>query len=150
MVIKNKCGECTLCCTLFPVKWLNKPPLTDCKHCILKKGCGIQDTKDDECRDFDCMYVQVGNIPIDLRPDKCGIIFEKWSDKIIYGTLDPNNEPSDMAKGQIQNFVQQGFSVVLASIKETTNKFFISKNHKEQDIRDEFYKLINTYGNLRN
>ena len=135
---KNVCGECTLCCTMFPVKWLDKPPLTDCKHCVLNKGCSIQDTKEDECRDFDCMYVQVSNVPLELRPDKCGIIFEKYSDRIIYGTVNPKAEISDMGKQQVHAFNNQGFSVVLASIKEKNNGFFIAPNHNENEIREEF------------
>ena len=144
-----ECGECTLCCDLFPVKWLNKPANTKCVHCDL--GCKIHDTKPAECTDFDCAYVQMENIPIDLRPDKCGIIFEKLDDKIFYGTVNHNAKISDFGKGQINAFLKQGYSVILASLKEKEPKFFINEEHNEKEIRNEFTKHINLrYGTVRN
>jgi hypothetical protein len=107
------CGDCTLCCDLFPVKWLDKPANTKCKHC--DKGCKIHDTKPAECRDFDCMYIQVENIPISLRPDNCKVIFEKLDDQTIHGTLDSKHELTEAAKKQIQSFIQQGYKVILGA-----------------------------------
>lgn len=139
------CGECTACCTLFPVKWLNKGINTPCIHC--DKGCLIQDTKPDECRDFNCAYIQSGATNEKLRPDNCGIVFEKVSDRIFYGTVIPEAKITDYAKGQVNAFVKQGFSVVLASLNETSNKFFINIDHDEYEIRNEFAEILN--GNLQ-
>ena len=138
------CGECTLCCDLFEVKWLNKPVNTKCIHCDL--GCKIHDEKPSECTDFDCAYIQSKVTNINLRPYKCGIIFEKLSDNIFYGTVNPNQKPTKYAFAQINNFITQGFSVVLGSIKEPTNKFIISDKHEELVIRNEFAEyLLNRY-----
>ena len=144
-----KCGECTLCCFMFPVDWLNKPINTDCIHC--NKGCTIQSTKPSECSDYNCMYAQVEGVSINLRPDKCGVIFDKITTRIIYGVLSPNNEVSDLLKKQIADFNVQGFSVIMASIKERNNGYFISPAHKEKHIRKEFDKYITKkYGSVRN
>jgi hypothetical protein len=108
-----ECGECTLCCDLFEIKWLNKPINTKCIYC--DKGCKIYDSKPKECTDFNCMYIQVENISEDLRPDKCKVIFEKKSDTQILGTLDARYELTDMAKRQIVSFLEQGFEVKLVA-----------------------------------
>jgi len=108
-----ECGECTLCCELLPVKWLNKPENTVCAYC--DNGCTIQETKDDECKEFDCMYAQVKDIPIKLRPDNCRVIFEKHSDDLIIATLDARHEITDIAKRQIGSFLKEGFTVQLGA-----------------------------------
>ena len=143
------CEECTLCCTMFPVNWLNKEMNTDCKHCNL--GCMIHDTKPSECSDYNCMYAQVENVPKALRPDISGIIFDKMTDKIIYGMLDPKKNPSEIGKKQIGAFISQGFSVIMASSKKTENRYLINPAHDENEIRKEFTQCItNRYGRIRN
>ncbi len=142
-----ECGECTLCCTMFPVEWLKKPMNTDCQHSC--KGCMIHDTKPKECSDYNCMYAQMDKAPVALRPNNCGIIFDKISDEIIYGTIDPKNKPSEIAKKQIVAFMDQGFSVVVADINKADNGFYINPLHKEEHIRRDFWKQV-TDGHIRN
>lgn len=108
-----ECGGCTLCCELLPVQWLNKPVNVMCAYC--DHGCTIQDTKDQECKDFNCMYAQVKGIPVDLRPDNCKVIFEKHPDNLIIATLDARYELSETAKKQIASFVKQGYTVRLGA-----------------------------------
>ena len=138
-----ECGQCTACCTLYPVEWLDKPVNTPCIHC--DGGCKIQDTKPKECSDFNCAYLQMKSDNINLRPDNCGIIFEKHSERIFYGILIPDMEISKSGHGQIQSFLNQGYSVVLSSISERHNKYLISQNHKEEEIRMEFKEIVDGY-----
>lgn len=75
-----KCGECTACCFKFSIDEINKPDETNCIHQLLTKGgCGIHDQSNypRQCREFNCLWVQnlIGHGGIDLRPDKCGLIF---------------------------------------------------------------------------
>lgn len=113
---------------------------TPCIHC--DAGCTIHDTKPAECSDFECAYAQAPHIGEDLRPDKCGIVFEKLSDNIFYGTVVTGMKISEQAKGQIQSFLAQGYSVVLAASNEQTNHFMISQNHDESSIRQEFSEVV--------
>ena len=138
-----ECGQCTACCTLYPVEWLDKPVNTPCIHC--DNGCKIQDAKPKECSDFNCAYLQMKSDNINLRPDNCGIIFEKHSERIFYGILIPDMEISKSGHGQIQSFLNQGYSVVLSSISERHNKYLISQNHKEDEIRMEFKEIVDGY-----
>ena len=106
-----ECGECTLCCELLPVEWLNKPVNTVCQHC--DNGCMIHETKDQECKEFNCMYAQENNVPEKLRPDNSKMIFEKRSGEFIVATQDARFEVSDIAKRQIQSLVREGYKVQL-------------------------------------
>lgn len=147
-VNETRCGECTLCCDLFPVKWLNKPANTKCIHCNL--GCKIHDTKEDECKNFECAYLQFKTAHIDLRPDNCKMIFEKVSDEIFYGLQHPDFEFTDVAKRQVYSFLQQGFSVILKSTKHKELVYHINPKHNKDKIIEEFNKIIKEkYGNSR-
>ena len=139
----NLCEGCAACCTAFDVKWLGKPPYTPCIHC--DNGCNIQDEKPAECSDFDCAYVQMKTRNISLRPDNCGIIFEKLSARIFFGTVILGMKVSDLGLGQTQSFLKQGFSVILASVEKEHNHFMISDSHTEDEIMAEFRELENGY-----
>lgn len=108
----NNCGECTACCTSFKIDWLNKPANTPCVHC--DGGCTIHDTKDYECTGFNCSYLQSNVDNINLRPDKCGVIFEMLDEKTFLGTIVEGATISNLAKGQIANFQKQGYKVILS------------------------------------
>ena len=137
---ENRCGDCTLCCELLPINWLNKPANVLCKFC--DKGCAIHATKDKECKNFECAYFQSKNAHIDLRPDNSKIIFEKASDNIMFGLQDPRYDVTDVAKKQISAFLNEGFSVVLKSTKYEELHYFVNKKHNKKDITIEMDKIM--------
>ena len=140
------CGECTVCCTLSYVKELDKKPWETCGHCILKKGCGIYGKHPKECKDFACAYLESGVNNVELRPDKCGIMFVKKSDRIFTGIVVPNTPITDIAKKQIASFNKQGYSVVVLP-KDEKPILVTAPMHNEMEIREEYIKLLNN-GNL--
>jgi len=144
----NKCGECNRCCALFAVTELNKRETTLCP--FWDKKCTIYSSRPKSCKEFSCAWLQSGSANINLRPDKCGILFEKLSERIFFGTVDPEIKMSEIGVAQIKSFVLQGYSVVLASPKEATNRLFLNEHHKEEEIIFEMGKYIERYGNLWN
>lgn len=129
-----ECGGCTLCCELFPVKELKKPANINCQFCVVKEGCSIHEDRPNACRDFFCAYAQSPNVPIELRPDKSNVIFEKMSDQLFIGTLDARYELTDFAMGQINSFIKQGFSVILGASDFRKPKVFIASGHNIEEI----------------
>lgn len=119
-----ECGDCTLCCKILTIKSMNSPAGKMCRACSKDgKSCTVHDKGlPTECSSFECSYYQVENIPITLRPDKCGTVFEKIDDKVFLGTQEIK-ESSGMAHKQINSFLKQGYSVVIAvnGIKSTTH-----------------------------
>lgn len=134
----NKCGECSLCCDIMEINELKKKAFKLCSHYC--KGCSIYAVRPDECRNFDCAYLQMEKVHMDLRPDKCGVMFEMVSDNIFLGILHPDHEFSDVAKKQINSFMKQGYSVVF-SRKNKKLKFYISDKHNDEDILNEFKEI---------
>jgi hypothetical protein len=138
------CDGCTACCTLLPVTEINKPRNVTCEHCAV--GCSIYKDRPQSCRDFECAYLQGNNIPESLRPDKCGIMFIKKTDRIFVGFLVPGVKITEEAKGQIDSFQKQGFSVILFSTKEEKPLLKLSKKHRTSEIIAEYNETLN--GNI--
>lgn len=143
-MIENKCGECNACCSLFPIKEINKEVNSLCKY--WDNGCTIYDDRPKPCRDYECGYLQGKNVPEKLRPDNCGIVFTKRSDRIFSGALIPTVDVTEYAKGQVHSFAKQGFSVVLLSVDEPTIHLVLGEGHEEQSIKEEYSRLID--GNI--
>jgi len=139
-----ECGECTACCSVLKIDALDKPAYTPCTHC--NKGCTIHKTKPQTCTEFECGYYQGKNIPIELRPDNCGIIFIKKTDRIFSGLIVPGVEVTDIAKGQIKAFNDQGYSVIL--LKQGANQFhlMLADGHRAEDIYKEYQEYLS--GNI--
>ena len=51
------CGACTLCCKVLSIRELGKPGGDWCRHCDIRRGCGIYDDRPSECRTFHCGYL---------------------------------------------------------------------------------------------
>ncbi|MCA8925643.1 MAG: hypothetical protein KDD82_27790 [Planctomycetes bacterium] len=69
------CGPCQACCGVEAIPSLDKPDWTRCPHqCAV--GCGIHAERPEECREFDCLWLE-GHGPEGDRPDLSGVI--AWS-----------------------------------------------------------------------
>ena len=110
-----KCDGCTMCCKAFEIKELNKMPGEICKFVIEGKGCSVHNTDKMpiECSTFECAYYNVPKVNENLRPDKCGIIFEKATKDIFFGTILDEIVLDKYANAQIEKFLKLGYSVIL-------------------------------------
>ena len=134
-----ECGDCTICCTLLPVPVLDKPEGQDCVHC--NKGCMIHATKSDYCKSFNCAYVQMDHVSETLRPDICGVIFEKF-DTFILGVFDYRKDRmSEDAGRQVQMFVKEGIPVVLVNGKVGGAIVYAPEGTDEAKIMQAYYDL---------
>lgn len=146
-----ECGECTECCELLyidsrkPLKeneveliTIESPAGELCKHCNKNVGCTVHEDRPLICRTFECAYVQHENAPIELRPDKCGIIFEKLDDELILGTIKPDRLISDMGTQQLHSFNRQGYSVVLTKYDTAEVKVLCRDGVERRDVLMKF------------
>lgn len=140
-----QCDGCTACCTLLPIEAINKPVNTPCQYC--DAGCSIYPDRPQTCAEFECAYLQGRNVPLSLRPDNCGIIFIKRTDRIFSGVLMADRKPTEAARGQIDAFLKQGFSVVLSSLSEKKPLLMLADNHNSDDIMGEYKEALS--GNVQ-
>ena len=68
------CGECTLCCKVLGIAALDKPLGRWCPHCALGKGCTVYETRPEECRTFDCLWLQRETLGPEWRPDRAKFV----------------------------------------------------------------------------
>jgi hypothetical protein len=73
LTILSKCGKCTACCTLMPVKELRKPERTACAH-QRTTGCSIYKKRPDECQKFKCHWLATAHTRPQYRPDQLGVM----------------------------------------------------------------------------
>lgn len=138
------CGECTVCCTLSVVKELDKKVGEQCVHCV-DQGCMIHGKHPKVCKDFECAYYQGGN-NIKLRPDQCGIMFWKKNERLFSGMVMPGLEITEMAKGQIESFKKQGYSVMLLKLGEVPH-LELAEGHDKEEMYKEYVNTL-TDGNI--
>jgi predicted HAD superfamily phosphohydrolase YqeG len=72
---------------------------------------------------------------IDLRPDNGGVLFEKWSDRVIVGSTE--DELSELILGQIRFFQKEGISVVIVNQNEKTRIFYLADGHTIQTVTED-------------
>lgn len=114
-VERNRCGTCTVCCTIMEVPEFQKSVYKPCKHCD-NTGCMIYPTRPNSCRSFECLWFKDESLPESWRPDKCGVVIEQLltSDTLAAYSDGTGRWNSEETLGQLQKLVvEQGRSVVL-------------------------------------
>jgi len=132
-----KCGNCTLCCTLLKVDKINKPAGVMCKHCSTK--CDIYKDRPKACKEFTCAYYQMNKVSERLRPNNCGVIFEKLEDDLMFGIINPNHKDFKYINGQITAFLQEGINVVLSKYGQPV--VYHIDNVSPESVLSRVYKI---------
>jgi hypothetical protein len=84
------CGACTLCCKLYALPELGKPPGVWCRHCEPGKGCKVHDSPPTSCRQFFCLWMTDGKLPETWRPDHAKFVLSIFpANGFVYGQVDP-------------------------------------------------------------
>lgn len=80
--MNRKCGECTLCCKLLPVRELQKGANQRCKH-QRGLGCNIYDKRPLSCRLWSCAWLEEPMRTAGLdRPDRTHYVIDMMPDFI--------------------------------------------------------------------
>ena len=68
MAVPNRsCGTCRECCVALEISEIKKPVGVYC-DLLCAEGCSIYQTRPDECRKFDCLWLE-GQIPRWMKPN---------------------------------------------------------------------------------
>ena len=87
----RECGTCTLCCKVMAVATLSKPRGVWCDHALPGRGCGIYDTRPQDCRTFVCLWLRDESLGPDWKPEKSKMVLaheEATGHMLVY--LDPS------------------------------------------------------------
>lgn len=107
-----ECGECTECCYAFQVEeWKDA-----CEECKYEDGrCSIYKKRPQVCKEYECAWLGQKHAHEDLRPDRCGVIFTKMPDDVIFVSV--INKVSRIIYAQIKDFEKQGYRIEYDSTK---------------------------------
>ena len=78
------------------------------------------------------MWSQMETVSDELRPDKCGIIFDRISDDVIAARIEADRKLNGLLTAQVGYFNNEGFSVVIFRGRE--KKIFLNDRHTETDV----------------
>ena len=86
----RNCGSCTLRCKVYEIAVLAKPPGRWCGHCKPGAGCGIHAMRPDQCRAFNCLWLEDPAIPEDWKPEKSKFVLTIFpGNGFLYVQVDP-------------------------------------------------------------
>ena len=139
---ESRCGSCSLCCKLAGVKEeLDKPPNKWCQHCLIGIGCKIHEIRPQGCRDFECLFYQNPQMPEELRPSNCHVVFEVFKPNIILALVDPNRRDAWKKKSVqriIRSLAATGKSVIITD-NQHAPVFVLPETRKPEDVMKELY-----------
>ena len=69
LVPGRSCGTCSLCCTVYSVKELNKPDGQPCPHVAPGRGCQVHAIRPYVCRQFYCSWLIDPNLGPEWKPE---------------------------------------------------------------------------------
>ena len=78
----------------------------------------------------------VAEVAKELRPDKCGVVFEKISQNIFLGTKEKKTKLKKVVMNQIASFIKQGYSVIINSWDGDTEIYKSEKVSKKSIINE--------------
>ena len=122
------CGACTLCCKVYALPELEKPPGVWCRHCGPGKGCAIHDSLPRQCLQFNCLWMTDGNMPDAWRPDQARFVLSIFpTNGFVYGQVDAGSPGAwrrqpyfDGLKGMARTLLQERRHVIMFVGDEAT------------------------------
>jgi Fe-S-cluster containining protein len=115
------CGDCQLCCKLFPVPLLDKPAGSWCRYSC-SGGCAIHGSRPEICRQYDCYWREHDELREECRPDRIGVVVtESGNVSVGRHSIPVVTFQEDFARAangpeaaaMLARFVQQGFAVLV-------------------------------------
>ena len=104
-----------MCCKLTEVPEISKPVGVWCPDCKIGDGCGSYDSRPASCKSFSCDWLLNEKMKDDLRPDRCGVIFERVKDDLVLVLKsDGSRELSKRVLQIMRDIVYRGLSVAVS------------------------------------
>lgn len=118
----RKCGECRLCCNVFPLPVIGKPAGHWCPL-LGPGGCTVHDFGQPEvCRRYACYWLEHEDLPEEFRPDRLGMVVTESGAVTVDGRelpilvinlVNPDSDQSPAAQALIAGFLAAGMATLL-------------------------------------
>lgn len=118
------CNNCSMCCKLPEYRGLKAYGVW-CPHADPKcygRSCKIYEKRPQGCKDFNCLWRTSAVLKEDMRPCKCGIVFEVFEpEKFILAMVDNHKSEAWKKKGPakvINSILKDGYFVWITTGKQ--------------------------------
>lgn len=116
------CGECRLCCGVFPLPVLDKPAGAWCRL-LGPGGCTVHDDGQPEvCRRYACYWLEHEDLPEESRPDRVGLVATESGTVTVGGyripvlvinLAEPESDRGPAARAMLEDFLAAGMAALL-------------------------------------
>lgn len=114
----RRCGDCKLCCYVYPIPELAKRRRTWCRYAC-PQGCAIHDQeRPPVCTEFKCMWLAMPTIPERFRPDRIGCVYISNEHSVVHVVQSEDDAYKRRdARRLISLLVDSGLQVVVVKTK---------------------------------
>lgn len=116
------CGECRLCCNVFPLPALDKPEGSWCRL-LGPGGCTVHELgKPEVCSQYACYWLDHENLPEEFRPDRVGMVVTESGTVAVGGHVlpilvitlaTPDADRGPAAQAMLGDFLAAGMAALL-------------------------------------
>jgi hypothetical protein len=87
----RSCGDCALCCKVYPIPAMDKPRGAWCRAWKAGAGCTIRDDRPQFCRDFHCTWMLDSRLGPEWKPSVCKFVMNWTENGLLFVTMEPNS-----------------------------------------------------------
>jgi hypothetical protein len=87
----RSCGDCTLCCKVYPIPPMEKQRNVWCKACKPGRGCDIWVERPQMCRDFNCTWITDHRLGPEWKPNVAKFVMNWATKEHLHITVDPGS-----------------------------------------------------------
>ncbi|MFI5347422.1 MAG: hypothetical protein ACHQ51_13695 [Elusimicrobiota bacterium] len=118
----RRCGECRLCCNVFPLPALDKPAGQLCRL-LGPGGCTVHALGQPEvCSRYACYWLEHESLPEESRPDRLGMVVTEAGTMpvgghnvpvLVINLVNPDSDRGPAARALIADFTAAGMAALL-------------------------------------
>ncbi len=140
----RECGECVVCCYVCEVPELQKPLNSLCKHCTVGQGCKIYEMRPQSCRTYNCVWKEGGISDERLRPDRCGVLFDRVGKFLVAITGEGNRGAwkQPVVQEEIKQHLENGTPVIAREGNGEQWHALVPANMRSEEVVDGFKKAV--------
>ena len=146
----KECNGCTACCFACSINELKKQAYQRCKY-QTPSGCGIHNSRPNECRKYGCLWLLVDDMPEDMRPDRSRVVLDIGVSELgptLYAReLDPRSSEKPKVRQLIdQMAVKSKLVVCVISGDNKARRLRVPQGMEE--VRDKLKALQRSHGGM--
>ena len=104
------CGDCHLCCKVFPIPETGKADFAPCPHLDPETGCRDYDARPQACREFACLWLLDPSLPEAWKPCEAGFVLHDPAPWALLASVDvdwPDAWRREPYHGQLQAWARE-------------------------------------------